>query len=152
MIKYVRRFLWWLLGVDKMLAMFFQETESFASGREHYVISRINEVVERCFKARKEPVYVTLRGFYIDREGKAAAHGWTKRVDMKAGDACSLAFNPYNTFRCERVDLLGPAEITGVQVGNFVQESPGYANPATFTFEAICEVGVCIVVYLKSTL
>ena len=152
MIKYVRRFFWWLLDVDRMLALIHQRYASFMSTHEYYVTSRVNDAVERCFKARKEPVYVTLRGFFIDIDHKRIAHGWTQRVDLSAGGSCSLPFQPYNLFTCERVDILGPAEITGVCVGSFAQTQSNYANPTTIAFEAVCEVGNCIMVHLRSTL
>ncbi len=96
------------------------------------------------------PVYVTLRGSYQQGD-KRVAYGWTQKVLIEEGHGCALPFEPHNVFHCERVDILGPADITGVNVGNQCQEMPKHQHPATFEFLTTCDVGNRITVHLQGT-
>lgn len=144
MIKHIRRFFWWLFGFENLRASFY----GLLVEDRQYVITVTKNSLEEALKVKRSPVYVTLRGFYI-RDGLEVAHGWTQRVDLDVGDQCTLPFKPYSTFRCERVDILGPAEITGVNIGNETLAHPKFQSSATFEFRATCEVGNYINVYLK---
>ncbi len=96
------------------------------------------------------PVYVTLRG-RMRVDGKEVAHGWTTRIMVEEGATAKIPFTPYHQFHCERVDILGPAIIEGVSVGNMNQFHSSFANPATAEFSEVCDVGNIVTVYLKGT-
>ncbi len=134
---------------------------STISARVWSLMSAVDSIRARLdvpLKAPRQRTYVTLRGSY-ERHVRIAGeetteqvlHGWTQATDIEDGDNGLVQFAPYNNFTCERVDILGPACIESVSVGNETQNFPGYQNPATFEFKRKCEMGNLVTVRLKGT-
>jgi len=105
------------------------------------------ENIRELLKAGRVPTYVTLRGRMVV-EGKEVPHGWTQKINLPEGKSTSMTFAPYEPFICERVDVLGPAIIQGVSVGNRQQVHSEFSAPATVKFQATAEPGNLITVWL----
>lgn len=107
--------------------------------------------IENLEPKRDRSVYVTLRGFFVFADGREVPHAWTQRAEIDSGDGCQVPFTPYHKFRTERVDILGPATITGVNIGNMSQVESNFEHPAMLEFAEMVEVGNKVTVYLKGS-
>jgi hypothetical protein len=111
--------------------------------------------LERPLPAERSPVYVTLRGKYRvpgQEKEEFVLHGWTQKVEVSERNTCSIVFEPYADFVCERVDILGPAVILDARVGNMSSTLGNtYANPATLEFSKECPIGSRVIVVLEGT-
>lgn len=144
--NFIQRFFFWLCGLSTLVKM-----AAVVDDRVMALNALLRDLRDRPEpKAPRQKTYVTLRGSY-ERNGEQVLHGWTIGVDLEPNESASVPFEPYAHFTCERVDILGPAVIEEVYVGNETQTFPKYQNAATLEFKRKCEVGNRINVHLRGT-
>lgn len=127
----------------------------FASVTEELKELLITLFVEKnsdALKRARPKAYVTVRGTMLrtkNGELSKTKYAWTQSAAVDAGDSATVNFDPMMPFELEQVDVLGPATILQVQVGNLIATRSPFEAPATVEVKELCEVGCSIRVMLK---
>lgn len=139
--------------VSWFFAAFLREIKTLTEEVRKQYADRLAETLEELKSQMRPKVYVTVRGKLKEiggaNDGRMTAHAWTQSFRVDPDDIKTVPFTPYSSFEVERVDVLGPATIAGVKIGNMSAVGYPFDAPATVEVSGTIDPGSLLQVTLK---
>ncbi len=137
----------WLLRA--LLEQFRAAIQQLTKDLEGLVVREQLAFLKEARAAARPSAYVTLRVRWTNPGDTGLAAAWTIPVDVHEGHEASVPFTPQNRCTIERVDVVGPAVIVAVRVGQQYVTQPRAEYQSSIDLATDREVGWTATVTFK---